>query len=170
MPPSLCWREKVEKLREIDVWWQNFPPTPFLKGNCQIVTADVLTSAHMPIQEVLLRFTKRDVYPVFNNLRAANWAWVPKSNPHIEMQTARVSWLNNEALLRASVPRPRQSRRTNCQGIFLHPDTAGDTGPEKGQVNPLKEAHKGYFQTLSMNSYLELNHRQSLPLVLKDSQ
>lgn len=93
-----------------------------------------------------------------------------KSNPHTEMQTARVSRLNNEALLRASVPRPRQSRRTNCQGIFLRPDTASDTGLEKRQVNPLKGAHKGYFQTLSMNSRLVLNHRQSLPLVLKDSQ
>lgn len=72
MPQSLCFRKKVETLRKLDVWWQNFSPAPFSKDNCQIVTA------HRPTQEVLLSFTKCSVHPIFNDVRAANWAGEPE--------------------------------------------------------------------------------------------
>lgn len=72
MLQSLCFRKKVETLRKLDVRWKNISPVPFLKDSCQIVTA------HMPTQEVLLSFTKCNIRPLFNDVGAAHWAWVPE--------------------------------------------------------------------------------------------
>lgn len=58
----------VEKLKDRCLITK-LPSYPFLKDVSQIVTA--VSQAHMSTQEVL-RFTKCNVHPVFNNSQAAN--------------------------------------------------------------------------------------------------
>ena len=92
MLQSLCLRNRVKKLRKID-FWQNFLPTPFLKDNSQIIIT--VTSAHMSIQEVLLRFTESTINPVFNTPWLLTGRGYQQSHSSLELQIAWVSQQSN---------------------------------------------------------------------------
>lgn len=113
-------------------------------------------------REYFLGLTKYNVHLCSTMPRLLTEHGYQQSNPSLERQRAGVSWLSNQAPLRASVSIYGQSHWTNHQGIILlHLDTTSNTYPKERWVNHLKGANKEYFTILSTNSVL-LNSRHSL--------
>lgn len=151
-PVTVFKEERWWRNSEIDVLWQNVPPTPFYKISlklwllCPKLTC--LPRKYLGLQKAMsiLRLTTP---------RLLTERGYQQSNPSLEPQVARVSRLGNQ--IPSSENRSQdqgQSRWTNHQHILLHLDTSSNTLPEEKSVNHLKGANKGYFKTLSPNSCL----------------
>lgn len=69
---------------------KNLPPTLFSKDNSQIVSA--VSSAHMPMQKVLLRFMQYSTHPALNSTtQTATECGNQQDHPSLELQIARIS-------------------------------------------------------------------------------
>lgn len=85
-------KEQGEETQE-DRFLTKLPSYPILKDNSQIII--IVTSTHMSIQEVLLRFTEGTINPVFNTPWLLTGRGYQQSHSSLELQIARVSGQSN---------------------------------------------------------------------------
>lgn len=90
--PVTVFKEQGEETQE-DRFLTKLPSYPILKDNSQIMI--IVTSTHMSIQEVLLRFTEGTINPVFNTPWLLTGRGYQQSHSSLELQIARVSWQSN---------------------------------------------------------------------------
>ena len=139
--------KKESEETQID-FWQNFPLTPFLKDNSQIIIT--VTSTHMSIQEMPLRFTESTINPVFNTPWLLTGCGYQQSHASLELQTARVSWqsTNPKATTRVT------EQITRVSFYILTPQLLS-----RGEGSELL---KGGLRKIACLLVLVLNYRQSL--------